>query len=543
MSKFNVEIQKKIVDTIRYVFQVAIVADRNFIKEFAVSNLIGGRPSLLRGAPGVGKTSLIRAWARAFFGEEAVVLNFVEGVRIEDLIFETMIETHQLSPKVSRFVFNVEARDYMNSKFALLNEMNRADKPVQDSWMSIFAEGKLKIQGKMLHKKYGKDWIDMNPYYGEFDRAFADRAITSLVMRACNNWQQLELMNRKEAAQTDDLTTLIEPQLAEGEMEQAWEDVSKIPFPKELQPKALLYLNSFRVCKYELDAASERFLANLPCENCQYTQTCITKLLEYPVLTRSLDSFKAVAKAHAYLNGRNYIDEDLDFGIATKMAVVHRMKLKPNQLEEFPHEYEWFDKRGTQILKDKEEHWSAADEVHREIKDLIETKKVKEAISTYNKFTKNHTEITSKSVVADFCDGQILSLAEEEFEKDSAKINMMMEEELPFTLDDVNEIEKTYDWLPETLKEELENRLNRLRDYLTGLYLISLDNYKGLLKDLSSIDSDVVKKGVIGKQINVTVDTPDFRFNVMRAVDGDDLYQLKFQARTSESAKVFHQYA
>lgn len=479
-------LQKKYIEAVKHINEIFVGSDGDFKENFAVQNLIP-QPSILVGPPGVGKTTLVRLIGKVFFEDRVGVINVNETVRPEDVIYDTDVKLIDNSSSEHQYKFEPMGRPFMSSAFALINEANRANKPLQNAFLSIFSEGTIVIKGKTLTKNRGKVWLDFNPYYGSLDLAFVDRMVGSTYLGEIDLFDQLKLMREKYGSEkhVSDLVSLAKPMLKVSEMEAIWEDVKKVKFDEGTYANALLFLNVFRACKFELGSADPMFVQKLDCANCTFSQTCLTKQLEHPVLQRSLDHFVNIAKAIAYFKGRDEVNLQEDAVPAVRQIMLHRVSVKPQYKDAHPTINHWYEDEVVPLFTRLIEYWKNAKKVYDEVQRNLAAKNLSQAVKVYQDFVDICHDITSYQMVHDLLGKKIESELHSDFQKLLIQARTMRNGKLEYKKNDIDKLEKEASkFLPEQ-KRKIEKEVNFIRAKFSNRISVKTQTFKKLMIELS----------------------------------------------------------
>lgn len=373
-----------------------------FFLGYFAANAIRNSSHLLYGAPGVGKTTLIRITGKVMFEDETVIVNHYEGVSPEDTIFSIHPGIKSLGNGDSRYTFNPEPMPYLGSRFALMNEMNRAGAAYQNSFLSILEEGQISVRGKTLTKTPGITWIDYNPYKGSFDPAFIDRALSGHTMEELGIAGQIRVANKKyNAGHNPNLVAQAQKMIGFKEMEKVWDDVENVKMSPQALGQAQILLSMFSACKHKLGSMHSLSKKNLNCNSCSAEKKCTVKFLKRPILSRAIDSFVMLSKAVAYVNGRDEVDPDKDFMIALKHTVSHRLMLKDQGA--YANNDTWFEKVAVPKMPSKSTVESAKRSMAKIKRALGNDKTLPKALDIYQRMHGKNLSPAIHNLFKEFC--------------------------------------------------------------------------------------------------------------------------------------------
>lgn len=113
----------------------------------------------------------------------------------------------------------------------------------------------------------------------------------------------------------------------EKEIEEIWKDVETVEVPRDVKVLLISLTRDLQLCIY----GEKEFITNFPqcCEDCRFKEFICSKLdNRFPISERFYLSVVKVAKAYAYLNGREKITSD-DVLVIAKYGLYHRAKFTP----------------------------------------------------------------------------------------------------------------------------------------------------------------------------------------------------------------------
>lgn len=341
-ASLDADLQKKYISAIKKVFtEYFVPPSEGFVSDIGAALLLKNSSVLLAGSPGVGKTTLLRLLAYELTGkpESLAVVTCTEDLRPEDFIYEVDIAMKLEDPeeRLTRYTFTPSASPFLTSTFVLVNEINRLSPRTRNALLSVTSEGHISFKRKLLNRVDGIIMMDMNPSYGSLEWAFIDRIRAHLTLPALELGEQLQLFRKKYGSgrHTEDLVAYAMRQpgvMDEQELFRVWSDVDRVVLDEKYASNILLFTNIFSSCKYPLSTTHSNF--KLPCDTCQYKELCVTRMLEHPVLTRSIDHVAKMLKAQAYFNGRGAVDLQSDIMPTLRRTILHRLAVKAEFLSQ-----------------------------------------------------------------------------------------------------------------------------------------------------------------------------------------------------------------
>jgi MoxR-like ATPase len=490
------KLQEKYIQTFREIIfgKYFVAPSEDFIADVATAFLLRGSAVLLLGPPGVGKSTLLRLIAYELTGDQdaLAIVPCSEELRPEDFIYDIDILQTKRDGALA-YEFKVKARPFLTKMFAFLNEVNRLNNRTLNYLLSILAEGHAVVKDTVLKRTNGIIMMDMNPQYGSLPWAFVDRIRACLLVPALTLGRQLDLFRKKygEDRHIEDLVKYAmkdEASMSADELVRVWEDVDRVALPEKYASTILLFTNTFSACKWDLSKMHAAFKLDCSPKACRFSDECITKQLEHPVLTRSLDHLVKMLKAEAYFAGRDHVILSEDILPALRRVMIHRVSVRPEFSAKNPSIEDWYEEEVEERLIRLQENWKRAKEVYDELSSQLKKQNVEEAVKILDDFRDEAKDVVSLKLV-EVLEGDIEEACEKTFQEAYAKAILM--EKGDYTMDDVKELEKLV--LPPRLYEKLKAVTKRLRVGLSGIIKVKESKYKEFINALVKHDASIIR--------------------------------------------------
>jgi len=540
-SSLDADLQRKYISAIRKIFSDYFVAPRDgFIPDIGSALLLKNSSVILTGAPGTGKSTLLRLLAYELTGkpDSLAVATCTEDIRAEDFIYDMDIRQKQESAGLTRYEFTPLSRPLLTRTFAFVNEVNRLNPRARNALLSVLAEREISVKGVPLKRTDGVILMDMNPSYahGNLEWAFVDRIRAHLALPALELGDQLRLFKTKYGAgkHVEDLVAyaMKEPAImTEKELFKVWEDVDKVELDDAYGSNILLFTNVFASCKFPLSDVHSNF--KLPCDSCRYNETCVTKMMEHPVLTRSIDHVVKMLKAQAYFDGRAAVDLQKDMLPTLRRTMLHRVGVRPEFASKYPTIEDWYTEEVEQRIIVLQENWKEAKRIYDQIADALKAGKDADATIILNRFKSEAKDVVSVKLT-EILQPNVEEASEGRFKHIYARALAM--EKTGYTADQIKQLRD--EPLVERLARELERVTQRLDGYLSGLSQINEDEYKVLVGALMAVDPGagrLMPSTMWREETHVFPDESEV--NVRREFGK---YIVRFSCKSSQTAKAFH---
>ncbi len=338
-------------------------SDDEALKELLLSAiLVRDSKILLVGPPEAGKTTFIRLVAKALSKkvDGEIIYSKVTGApekTLQRVLISTNI-TRLIKEGVEEFV----VRPIVYARIKFINEINRFSKAVQDALLSLLEEKEVEYGGRVFRTPNYIAFADMNPYRGDIDKALKTRFLISAYIPFIGMKGSLSVMDQMFYKRRDvrDLVETMEPILSFEELEEIWDDVSKVQIPSYVALFGTMLLWAFRVCIYDKSKIIPGYL-RLVCAKCTYANELCSQIQEIPG-ERAMIASVIYAKARAWFYGRNSVTyEDMIWIIP--WVVSHRIEIVPAVKSEVQNPWEWSRNAVETLIKTK---WYRKDEVSGE---------------------------------------------------------------------------------------------------------------------------------------------------------------------------------
>ena len=533
-----------------------ISPSNEFVTDMATAFLLKNSSVLLTGAPGTGKTSVLQILSYHLTGDKnsLAVVNCTQELRAEDFLYEVLIQYREYlkkkdeekglpdEAKITAIIFEPKPRPVLTQTFSLVNEVNRLSSRALNGLLSILAERSIVVHGKKLSRATGIILMDMNPHVsGPLEWGFVDRIRANIQVTALDMGAQLKLLKLKhgEGKHLEDLVeyAMQAPSLMTAEeLMKVWEDVDKVVLDEENFSSLVLFTNVFCSCKYELSTKWMTF--ELPCQECEFKETCIVKQLEHPIFTRSLDHIVKMLKAEAYFQGRTRVELKEDILPALRRVMMHRLQVKPEYSSRYVNAQLWYDTEVEQRILELQKNWMDAKVFYDEITKALKEKKETEAAKLYNTFRKQTKDPVSLKVV-EMLEPTIEAAAETRFSKMYAKC--LAYEQTGYSRKDMDEFSSVDKELPPKFSEQLTRLRDKLLARLNGIIEVKMNEYNDFIVALAKADpsaADMATPRSWGKDDHTLSDGSKIEVRAER-----ERYIITFNAQTSTVANAIHKFS
>ncbi len=275
---------------------------------------------LLWGPYGFGKSFYAYLVARIFFGysrDEVPMVQLNNELTVNDVFFSIDVASLMNGEE------KVEPRSIVTAPFKFVNEFQRGNHRVYNTFLGLFEEGFIAYRDRKFRTRDYIAILDANPFDSgsvEVPSALMDRITASVYMRSLPGDKMLEMMERD--LDSDRVRTVMK----ERDMRRVWGEVEKVRVPDSSRLLMVLLHGYFSNCVYGDKAAMDhRHVATL-CESCRYrTEPCY--MVREPLGHRWWRDVTAIARARAYFHGRGEVNSE-DVFFAAKYALQHRIRTR-----------------------------------------------------------------------------------------------------------------------------------------------------------------------------------------------------------------------
>jgi len=541
-SRIDSDLQAKYRNTFERIFsEYFIPPKQQFVADIATAFLLKNSAVLLMGPPGTGKSTLLRLIAYQLTGspDELAIVSCSEDQRPEDFVYDISIEQKKEAADVTKYEFTPLPRPFLTKTVGFLNECNRLQTRNLNFLLSILAERQLVVKGTLLKRVDGIIMMDMNPQVGgALPWPFVDRIRACLTVPALSLGHQLRLFKLKYGGNRhiEDLVAhaMKSPaMMSKDELFRVWEDVDKVFLDEDYASSILLFLNVFASCRYDLSEVHPAFKLDCSPRSCQFSDACVTKQLEHPVLTRSIDHVAKMLKAEAYFQGRDHVDLKTEILPSMKRVMLHRLAVKPEFSSKYATLEEWYEQECESRLVALQENWKQAKLVYDRIQQALATGKDEDAVDALNSFKEEAKDIVSVKMV-EILEPEIEAASEKRFKAAYAKALAL--EKAGYTQDDLEELKACR--FSGKFGEALAKVIRRLQTNLVGIIQVDEEGYQKLIKALAETDANVLTLVPFSRSYGAETHTfPDGSTMQIRKEYGK--YVIEYDCKKSGLAKIF----
>ncbi len=296
---------------------------------------------LLHASPGKGKSLLAETTA------ELCNTSYARVQGSSGLTESKLLARYDIA-KLMKGEEEVNWRKFVSAHIKLLDEVNRCHPVILSSIFTMLQE-KMAIYGDERYEVPDYAFIaTMNPADGgtyTLSPPLVDRFDFCLRLSSVTFYDKITMLN---GGRID-----VDPVLKEGDLEKIWADVKKVEVPMDIKVLLAGYVRDLQLCVH----GEKEFLTNFPscCTECRFNNWICSDIdNRYPISERAYLSSLKVAKALAYLGGRDEIGKD-DAIAVFKTALLHRLYLTDTYMQQYPTQSKAVDSIINKLLsKDKE---------------------------------------------------------------------------------------------------------------------------------------------------------------------------------------------
>ncbi len=295
--------------------------------------LIRNGKFLLLGPYGFGKSLYSYLVGRIFFGydpEDMPVVQLMDELTVYDVFFHIHVA------ELMKGEEKIEPRSIVTSPFKFVNEFQRGNYRVYNTFLGLFSEGFVSLRDKKFHTEDYVAILDANPFDAgsvEVPRALMDRITGAVNIRSMPPERIFDML-----PSTPDIKK-VRSVLNARDMKKIWDDEKRIEFGEHQRLVLMLLHSYFSSCKYgDRAVMNPRYVANL-CSTCMYrTEPC--SAIREPLGHRWWKDAASIARARAYINGRKSVSTD-DVFFGSFYALQHRLNLRESAKTLYPSSEHW----------------------------------------------------------------------------------------------------------------------------------------------------------------------------------------------------------
>ena len=281
---------KELLNKVMNEMKKCIVGNEDVIKLLTIALLSGGHV-LLEGVPGIGKTTIAKNFANIFG------LKFSRIQLTPDMMPSDITGFYYYNQKTGEFVLR---KGPIFANIILADEINRTPPKTQSALLEAMQEKAVTIEGKTFKLEEPfmiiatKNPIDHEGVY-ELPEAEKDRFMFKINVDYPKEEEELDILLRKHEGRFYETNNVIHP----IDLKYAMIDVKDV----RVDNKILKYI----------------------CDIVRATRS--DDRLDHGASPRASEHLLYASKAHAYLEGRNYVIPD-DVKSIAKYVLVHKVKVK-----------------------------------------------------------------------------------------------------------------------------------------------------------------------------------------------------------------------
>ena len=290
---------------------------------------------LLLGPYGFGKSFYAGMVARVFFGysrENIPMVQLTGELSINDVFFHIDV------PSLMNGEERIEPRDIVTEPFKFINEFQRGNHKVYNTFLGLFEEGFVSYRDKKFRTKDYIAIMDANPFDSgsvEIPSALMDRITASVNMRSLPGTDMLDLMDKR--IEIDKVKRVMKYE----EMKKLWDMVESVEVSGSMNLLMAILHSYFSSCIHgDKAVVDHRYLSSI-CDGCRYKmEPCY--MLREPLGHRWWKDVRSIAKANAFFEGRGQVIPD-DIFFAAKYALQHRVRTRERLRTLYKSKEHWMD--------------------------------------------------------------------------------------------------------------------------------------------------------------------------------------------------------
>ncbi len=251
---------------------------------------------------------------------------------------------------LTRGIEEIIVRPIVKARIKFINEINRFSKAVQDGLLSLLEEKEIEYGGYTFKTPSYIAFADMNPYRGDIDRALKSRFHASAYISLADMKGSVKIIKSLLKGTELDLAKNMPEILSVKDLEEIWDDVSKVRIPQRVLLFANMLIWAFRACKYDKSRLMPGFM-RLACAQCEFANELCSQIQMVPG-ERTIISLILLSKARAWFYGREEVNYD-DIITLAPYVIAHRIELIPAVRSEYPNPWEWAKHAVNTIIRTK----------------------------------------------------------------------------------------------------------------------------------------------------------------------------------------------
>ncbi len=306
---------------------------------------------LLIGPPEAGKTTLVRLIAKGLSkntkNNEVIYAKIIGAP--EKTLQKVFVSTN-IVKLLTQGIEEIIVRPIVKARIKFINEINRFSKAVQDGLLSLLEEKEIEYGGYTFKTPSYIAFADMNPYRGDIDRALKSRFHASAYISLADMKGSVKIIKSLLKGTELDLAKNMPEILSVKDLEEIWDDVSKVRIPQRVLLFANMLIWAFRACKYDKSRLMPGFM-RLACAQCEFANELCSQIQMVPG-ERTIISLILLSKARAWFYGREEVNYD-DIITLAPYVIAHRIELIPAVRSEYPNPWEWAKHAVNTIIRTK----------------------------------------------------------------------------------------------------------------------------------------------------------------------------------------------